>query len=1096
MRWVVGTSLKARAIVVALAAAVIFVGVVQVRRAPRDVLPEFTEPTVEVQTEALGLSAPEVEQLVTVPLEQDLLNGTPYVDKIRSQSVPGLSSIQLVFKHGTKLARARQVVNERLTQAAGLPNVSKPPQMLQPLSSTGRVMLVGLSSKTVSLIDMGVLARWTIRPRLMGVPGVANVSIFGQRERQLQVQVDPNELAVRGITLEQVISTTGNALWWSPLGRLEANSPGTGGFIDGPNQRLGIFHQSPIKTPQDLAKVSLESNGTDRTPPTAVPSAAPEPAAPGEQLLPPTPPTPAAPPLRLGDVATVVDNNQPMIGDGVVGGRPGLLLVIQKFPDANVVDVTRRVEKALAALAPGLAGVQIDRSLFRPAGYVQTSTDNLMVAFVVGAALLALLVLALLLAWRIALISAVTVLVSLSAAGLVLRLRGETINAMVLAGLALALVVLADDVIADTENIQRRLRSQQQQPNGGTSRAQIVFHAALETRRPLGYGTVVILLGLLPVVVLKGEVGAFLPPLALSYGVAIVASMLVALTLTPVLSSLLLASDVAVQREPPLVRLLHRGYDRVFPRVLRASGRAFVVLGIVALAGVVSVPFLGRGRSLVPTFRDTNLLVQFNGAPGTSLTEMDRITARASGELRRLPGVRGVGAQVGRAVLADRVVGVDSSELWVTLDPSADYDRTLASIRSVVDGYPGLTHAVLTYPAARINEVLHKKTHDLTVRLYGPDPTVLREKANEVRNALAKVAGISKPRVQLPAMEPTFQVEVDLAKAQRVGIKPGDVRRAAATLLSGLGVGALFEDQKVFDVVVWGTPKTRANVSSVRDLLIDSPAGDTVRLGDVANVRLASTQAVIKHEDVSRFVDIGAAVHGRDVSAVAGDVRQRLKQITFPLEHHAQVLNDYARHRSEFLRFLEVSIAAAIGIFLLLQAVSGSWRVATLAFVALPASLAGGLVAALANGGTISLGSLAGFFVIFAVAARQLVVLVNRYSELAESEEGSLDDIVSRATRERVVPIIVTTLGAVALLLPLLLFGHTAGYELVHPMTVVVLGGLFTAASVNLLVVPPLYARFGPTPEHHAPFDIAAPVLETANGNGRVDVVRAGATDA
>jgi Cu/Ag efflux pump CusA len=414
----------------------------------------------------------------------------------------------------------------------------------------------------------------------------------------------------------------------------------------------------------------------------------------------------------------------------------------------------------------------------------------------------------------------------------------------------------------------------------------------------------------------------------------------------------------------------------------------------------------------------------------------------------------------------------------------------------VVDGYPGLSHAVLTYPAARIDEVLHKKTHDLTVRLYGPDPAVLRAKANEVRNALVKVHGISKPQVELPAVEPTFQVEVDLAKAQQVGIKPGDVRRAAATLLSGLGVGALFEDQKVFDVVVWGTPQTRANVGSVRDLVIDSPNGGTVRLGDVANVRLASTQTVISHEDVSRFVDIGAAVHGRDVGAVAGDVRQRLKRISFPLEHHAQVLNDYARHRSAFLRFLEVSIAAAIGIFLLLQAASGSWRVATLAFVTLPVSLAGGVVAALANGGTISLGSLAGFFVVFAVAVRQLVVLLNRFSELAERDGASRDDIVSGATHERLLPIMVTTVGAVALLLPLLLFGHTPGYEIVHPMTVVVLGGLFTAAVVNLLVVPPLYARFGPTPEHHVTLGLTAPVLETANGNGRVDVTTASTNDA
>lgn len=1058
MRWIIGTSLKARAIVVALAAVIVFAGIVEIHRAPRDVLPEFTEPTVEVQTEALGLSAPEVEQLVTVPLEQDLLNGTPFLDKIRSQSVPGLSSIQLVFKHGTDLARARQVVNERMTQAAGIPAVAKPPQMLQPQSSTSRVMLVGLSSKTLSLTDIGVLARWTIRPRLMGVPGVANVSIFGQRERQLQVQVDPKQLAARHVTLDQVVSTTGNALWWSPLGRLEANTPGTGGFFDGPNQRIPIFHQSPIKTPQDLAQVSLETD---------LPTG-----------------------LRLGDVANVVDDHQPLIGDSVIGTRSGLLLVIQKLPDANVLDVTRGVDKALDALAPGLGGVQIDRSLFRPASYVQRSTGNVMVAFLVGTGLLALVLLALLFEWRIAVVTAVSLLVSLLAAGLVLRLRGETINAMVLAGLTLALVVVADDVIGDTYNLRRRL-SERRQANGDLSKSRVVVEASLENRRPLTYATAAVLLALLPIVVLKGEVGAFLPPLALSYAVAVAVSMLVALTLTPVLSALLFPDARSTVRQASLVRWLHRGYERVVPRLVHGSGTGVLVLGIVVLVGVVSVPFLGRGRSLVPSLRDTNVLVQFNGAPGTSLAEMDRITGRASQELRALRGVRDVGAQIGRAVLADQVTGVDSSELWVTVKPSADYDTTLGAIRKVLDGYPGVRHSVLTYPAERINEVLHKPTHDLTVRIYGPDPTVLRAKADEVRSALSKVHGVSNPQVDLPPLEPTFQVEVDLAKAQQTGIKPGDVRRAAATLLSGLTVGALFQDQKVFDVVVWGTPQTRANLTSIRDLVIDRPDGGVARLGDVAEVRVAPVETVISHEDVSRFVDIGARVHGRDVGAVAGDVRRRLTGISFPLEHHAQVLNDYSQHRSAFLRFLEVSVAAAIGIFLLLQAAVGSWRVAALAFMVLPASLAGGLVAAAANGGTISLGSLAGFLVVFAVAVRHLVVTLKRYAELAEREGGPVGDVVARATRQRVEPIALTTLGSVALLLPFLLFGRSAGYEIVHPMTVVVLGGVFTAAVVNLLVVPALYARFGPVVEPHRVVDLTAPEPELADENGRAAVTTA-----
>jgi Cu/Ag efflux pump CusA len=1079
MRSIVGTSLKARAIVLVAAAAIVFAGVRQIDRAPRDVLPEFTQPTVEVQTEALGLSAPEVEQLVTVPLEQDVLNGTPFLDKIRSQSVAGLSSIQLVFKEGTKLSRARQVVNERLTQAAGIPNVSKPPQMLQPLSSTSRVMLIGLSSKQLSLIDMGVLARWTIRPRLMGVHGVANVSIFGQRERQLQVQVDPKELAAEGVTLNEIISTTGNALWWSPLGRLEANAPGTGGFLEGPNQRLGIFHENPIKTPGDLAAVPLEPGGEGPASVPAPPGGGGGPAGAAEQK-------------KLGDVAKVVDGHQPLIGDGIVGSGTGLLLVVQKLPDANAIDVTRGVEKALDELQPGMGGLKVDRELFRPASYVQRATANLMLALLIGAALLALLLFALFFDWRIAVISALTIVVSLLAAGLLLRLRGDTINLIVLAGLALAVVVLADDVISDTLNIRRRL-GRRKETNGDVSATRVVLDSTVGTRRPLVYAAVIILLGLLPIVVLKGEVGAFLPPLAFSYAVAIIVSMIVALTLTPVLALLLLSHEPADRGEPPAVRWVHTAYDRVIPRLVRSSRGGlygFAIFGVVVVAGAVALPFLHEGSGFIPPLRDTNILVQFNGPPGTSIAEMDRVTALVTAELRKVSGVRDVGAQVGRAVLADQVTGTESSQLWVTLKGSADYGKAVSSIRSVVNGYPGLESAVLTYPAERINEVLRTKTNDVTVRVFGPDTAVLRQKADEVRRAMSKVDGVSNARVELPKMEPTFQVEVDLTKAEKAAIKPGDVRRAAATLISGLNVGALFQDQKVFDVVVWGTPETRANVSTIRDLVIDTPPGGTVRLGDVANVRVSPVESVIYHEDVSRYLDVGASVNGRDVGAVAGDVRRQLRPISFPLEHHATVLNDYSKHRSAFLRFLEVSIAAAIGIFLLMQAAMGSWRLAMLAFVTVPAALSGGALAALIDDRTISLGVVGGFLVVFAVAVRQVLLTFERYRALSDTGT-SRADVVLRATRERSVPIIVTTVGAVVVLLPFLVIGHTAGFEIVHPMVVVVLGGLATAAVVNLFVLPPLYGLFGPEPERHIELAMEDQTLEPAAANGQLDEIAA-----
>ena len=536
--WIVGWSLRSRGVVVMLAAALLVLGATQLRDMPVDVLPEFTPPTVEVQTEALGLSAAEVEQLITVPLEQDLLNGVAWLDTIRSESVPGLSRVEMIFEPGTDPLRARQVVQERLIQAHALPQVSKPPQMLQPLSSTSRVMMIGLSSEKLSPIELSVLARWTIRPRLMGVPGVANVAIWGQRDRQLQVQADPEKLRAHDVTLNQVVETTGNALAVSPLTFLEASTPGTGGFIDTPNQRLGIRHVLPIVTPDDLAQVAVDDSEDRGTA------------------------------LRLGDVAEVVEDHQPLIGDAVFGEGPGLLLVVEKFPGANTREVTHQVDDALAALAPGMVGVEVDSSLFRPASFLEAAIGNLTTALLLGALLLLLVLGVFLFEWRSALISVSAVVLSLAAALTVLWLRQATLNAIVLAGLVMALGAVVDDAVADVDRIARRLR-RHRADGGDASLARVVLSASLEVRRPVAYATVILLVAVVPVFIMEGLTGAFLPPMALSFGLALLASMLVALTVTPVLGLLLLAGAPLERRQPPLARWLEAGYRRALAPVLR-----------------------------------------------------------------------------------------------------------------------------------------------------------------------------------------------------------------------------------------------------------------------------------------------------------------------------------------------------------------------------------------------------------------------------------------------------------------------------------------------------------------------------------------------
>jgi CzcA family heavy metal efflux pump len=1006
------------------------VGITQLRDMPVDALPEFVQPAVpvvEIQSEALGLSAAEVESLVTINLEQ-LLNGLPRLKSVHSESVPGLSSIVLGFEPGTDVMRARQLVQERLAPvAATLPNVSNAPVMLQPLSATSRAMVIGLSSNDVSLIQMSVLTRWTIKPKLMGVPGVANVAIWGQRERQLQVQVDPERLRAQGVGLDQVVRTTGDALWLSPLTFLKASVPGTGGWIDTPNQRLGVRHVLPISSAADLARVRIDGV-----------------------------------PLRLGEVGAVVEDHPPLIGDALVNGRPGLLLVVEKFPGANTLEVTRGVEQALAELRPGLPGIEIDSTIFRAAGFIELSIDNLGRALLIGALLVFLILGAFLFEWRAALISFLAIPLSLVAAALVLDLRGETMNVMVLAGLVIALAAVIDDAIVDVDNIGRRLR-QRREEGGDRSSAAIVLEASLEVRRTITYATLIVLLTVLPLFFLGGLSGAFFEPLALSYALAVLASMLVALTVTPALCLLLLARAPLERRESPLLRWFQRRYDLLLARIIERPRPAFLATGLGVLVAIALWPWLGQS-SLLPSFKERDLLIQWEAAPGTSQPEMSRIMARASRELRSIPGVRTLGAHVGRAVTGDQVVGINSSQLWVSVDPEADYEATVATIQETVDGYPGLGSAVQTYHKETVREVLTGASDPLVVRIYGPELDVLRGKAEEVRQALSEIDGLDDLRTELQVDEPHVQVTVDLAAAGRHGLKPGDVRRAGAAYVAGITAGGLFEGQKVFDVQVQGTPEMRSSLTSVRRLLIDTPAGGQVRLEEVADVRVAPTPTVINREADSRRIDVLADVRGRDLGAVANDVRDRLEQVTFPLEYHPELLGEYKERRATLGRMLVFGIAAAIGIFLLLQAAFGSWRLATLSFVSLPATLVGGVLAAFAAGG-ISLGALIGFLAVFAIAARNGVTLIGHYQRLQQDEgEPFGPALVLRGARERLAPILLTALTTALALTPLVVSGRSAGQEIAQPIAVVILGGLVSATLINLFVVPALYLRFGSRP--------------------------------
>jgi CzcA family heavy metal efflux pump len=1043
IRAIVRSSMRFRLLVVGIAVGIMVVGIVQLRDAPVDVLPEFSPPYAEIQTEALGLSAEEVEQLITVPLEADLLNGVQGVDVIRSESVPGLSSIVLVFEPGTDVYRARQLVQERLTQAHALPNVSEAPTLLQPLSSSSRVLMIGLASDRLSPIERSVIARWTVRPRLMGVPGVANVAIWGQRDQQLQVQVDPENLRDKGVTLTQVIKTAGNAQVVSPLSFLEGSTPGTGGFIDTPQQRLQVRNVlDKLADPDELGKVPVEETGGR---------------------------------LRLTDVADIKVGHQPLIGDAVVNDSDGLLLVVEKFPGASTREVTEGVEEALDELQPALAGLRTDTSVFRPATLIGDAIDNITLTLIIAALLMALIIAAFLLQWRTVFIALVTIPVSLVAAALVLDLLGETFNAISFAGLAVAIAVVIDDAVVSVENVARRLR-QRRADGGDASVANGVLEASQEMRSPLTYATLIALLAIVPVAVMEGRPGAFLEPLALSYALAVGAAMLVALTLTPALSVLLFSRGSAGVGEPPLVRRMAGPYSSALSRFMRRPRTLLIAVGAAVLVGLAVLPLMGT--SLIPSFKDRDVLVRLDGEPGTSNPRMTAVSTALSQELRAIPGVDNVGAHVGRAKTGDQIVDVNSSELWVSVDSDADYDATVASIEDVVDGTRGVDHDVVTYSAQRIRDVgalddgdnpvdgdglgvLTGSEDPLVVRVYGQDLDTLRREARRVQRLVSGVDGVVDPRIELPATQPTIEIETDLDRARRFGVKPGDVRRAEGTLLQGIQVGSIFEQQKVFDVIVQGVPATRKSVASVRNLLIDGTDGGHLRLGQVADVRVTPTPIVIERDAVSRHLDVVTDVSGRDLGAVAADIEDRLANVTFPLEYHAEVLKETTGEEINSTQMIAFAIAAAIAAFLLLQAAFRSWRLAVPVFLSLPLALVGGVLAALIAGAELSLGSFIGFLALFALATRTGVLLISHLQDLEREGASFGPDLVERGARERLAPIATTAAATAAVMLPFVIAGTMPGLEVVHPMAVVVLGGLVTSTLLSLFVLPALFLRFG-----------------------------------
>ncbi len=1022
MSWLIETSLRLRLIVLLLAVALVVEGIRSADKVPLDVFPEFAPPLVEIQTEAPGISTEDVERLVTIPIENGV-NGIPFVKAVRSKSVLGLSSVRLIFANGTDLLTARQLVQERLAIVSNqLPLVARTPVILPPLSSLSRCMKIGLWSDTASQSDMTVLTKWTIRPKLMSINGVANVAVWGEKEPQLQVVGDPERLRANGITLDQLMQAT-----------RDATAVGAGGFVDTPNQRLAIRNVPPVFTAEQLGEMVVAY----RAPQTGVGLG-------------------GRSPIRIRDVAQVVVDHAPPIGDAIINNRLGLLLIVEKQPWANTLDVTRQVEKAMKDLQPAMGKVEFDTTIFRPATFIERSIYNLSQSMLVGCVLVVIVLVLFLFDWRSAFISAVAIPLSLISAVLILALRGETVNTMVLAGLVIALGEVVDDAIIDVENILRRLKINASLPQPKPA-ASVVLKASLEVRSAVVYATIIVVLAFLPVFFLEGLSGAFFRPLAASYILAISASLVVALTVTPAMCLLLLPATANHHRQDsPVVRILKKLYHTLLKLALQFR---YAVLGssVIAFATLAcSIPWLGE--ELMPNFRETDFLMHWVEKPGIGIDAMDRITKRASVELMNIDGVRNFGSHIGRATVADEVVGPNFTELWISVDEEADYDATVAKVQSVVDGYPGLYRDLLTYLKERIKEVLTGTSAAIVVRIYGSDMAILRSKAAMVAAQIKPIEGVTTLKVEPQVLIPQIAVKLRPEAAAEFGVTPASLSRSIQTLVNGTQVGEVYDGQAIFPVLVRGPSTIQNDPSSVAEIMIDTPAGAQVPLKTVAEVNIVPAANEIKREGASRRIDITCNVSGRDLASVATQIESSVKEnVAFDEGYYPEFLGEYAEAKASRQRMILLTSIVLIMIATILYVDFQSWTLVLVMLATLPLAMLGGVIGVFAGGGVVSLGSLVGFVTVIGIAARNSIMLISHYRHLHTEESIGLDrDLVMRGAEERLAPILMTALTAALALAPLVWSGNLPGQEIEYPMALVILCGLGASTVVNLFLLPSL----------------------------------------
>lgn len=1015
--------------VVALACLLVAYGVYVAQNAKLDVFPNFVQPQVVIQTECPGLSPEQVELLVTLPVES-MVNGLGDMESLRSESIQGLSIITAVFKEGTDVFRARQMLAEKLSELTGLlPATVKMPRMTPLTSSTMDLLKVGLVSDKMTPMELRAFADWTLRPRMLSVPGVAKCGLFGGEVRQLQIQVWPDRLVAYDLALSDVLN----------VARVSTAVMGAG-FVETSNQRITIQTEGQALTAEVLGEVVVaHTNGFS---------------------------------VRLKDVARVVEGPEPKYGDCVIMGRPGVLVTMSSQFGANTMEVTKSLEAALEEMKPVFEkeGIKLYPRLHRPATFIEAALRNMKHSLALGGVLVAVVLFLLLGSVRTACISLVAIPLSLLTAVIVLEKLGITINTITLGGLVIALGEVVDDSIIDVENIFRRLRENQTlaQPRPVF---QVVLGASLEVRRAVVYATFIVALIFLPVLTLTGLQGSFFAPLALSYILAILASLLVALTLTPALAFLMFDRGVRQTEDPALQRWLKAAYRGLLGFIARWP-RALVALVVLIVAGALTKLPTGEGEFL-PAFREGNFVLQVFAAPGTSLPEMLRIGTQISKELLAHSNhIDTVEQQVGRAELGEDPWGPHRSEFYVALKPmpGEEEEKVEQEIRELLKKFPGITFQVLTFLGDRIGDTLAGETAPVVVSIFGEDLDLLDAKAQEVVKVLSRVPGAADVQLKSPPGAPRVAVRLRPDRLTQFGFRPVEVLEAIQTAYQGTVVAQTHRGNQVADVAVILNETNRQDPEAVRSLLLRSTQGSRVPLSELAEIYPASGRHSIMHEGARRRQTVTCKPSGRDLTSFVNEAKKQIAaQVALPKNVYV-IFSGAAQAKEKAQRELMIhSALAAVGILLLLTIVFHNWRNLLLVLANVPFALVGGVLAVWLTKvlgdpgeGGLTIGSLVGFVTLFGITTRNSIMMISHFEHLV-NEEGMNwgPEAALRGASERLMPILMTATVTALGLLPLALGTGEAGREIEGPMAIVILGGLVTSTLLNLLVLPTLALRYG-----------------------------------